>query len=255
MKGEAQQTAAFLLGRIQELRQQLSQMDAKATKMVEERDKMIHHLVDRIQEQDTKIRELNTSVARMQGNAMRQPFEPGNGAEVRIHTPEGLPSSSQGYPMGHMFSQQPIELFSPAQDSTSQKLGEKPLGSVGRTAKDDSVGKLMVQVGTKSSQPVEDVISNMKSMLAQIEKQVSRSPSAKHPSDKGSSGSSSSSQKPGGGGSPGGSDHESGSSVAASGSTSSNKSPYDAEKKLTRMKGYEVSRYRQIPRMQQSVEG
>ena len=215
VKGEAQQTVALLEGRIQELRQRLSQTDAKATKMVEERDKMIHHLVDRIQEQDTKIRELNATVARMQGNAVRQPFESGNGAEVRVHTPEGLPSPSQGYTTGHMFSQQPIELSLPAQDSTSQKLGEMPLGSVGRTAKEDSVGKLMVQVGKKSSQPVEDLISNMKSMLAQIEKQVSRSPSAKHPSDKGSS-------------------------VAASGSTFSIKSPYDVEKKLTRIKGYMI---------------
>ena len=244
VKGEAQQTVALLEGRIQELRQQLSQMDSKATKMVEERDKMIHHLVDRIQEQDAKVRELNATVARMQGNAMRQPFESGNGAEVRIHTPEGLPSSSQG----HMFSQQPIELSLPAQDSKSQKLGEMPLGSVGRTAKDDSVGKLMAQVGKKSSQPVEDVISDMKSMLAQIEKQVSRSPSAKHPSDKGSPSSSSSSQKPGGGGSPGGSDQESRSSVAASGSTSSVKSPYDVEKKLMRIKGYDNLKIASIPK-------
>ena len=89
-----------------------------------------------------------------------------------------------------MFSQSvsvgelPVALPSLAQDSGSQKFAEKPLGSAGQTARHERVGKTTAQVGKKSSQPVEDVILNMKSMLAQIEKQVSRSPSAKAPSDK-----------------------------------------------------------------------
>ena len=91
----------------------------------------------------------------------------------------------------------------------------------------------------------------MKSMLAQIEQQVSRSPSAREPSDKGSSSSSSSSQPGGGGGSPGGSDHESDGSVAAFGSSSSAKrdeNPYKTEKRLMRIKGYDSLKISAIPK-------
>ena len=88
-------------------------------------------------------------------------------------------------------------------------------------------------------------------MLAQIEQQVSRSPSAREPSDKGSSSSSSSSQPGGGGGSPGGSDHESDGSVAAFGSSSSAKrdeNPYKTEKRLMRIKGYDSLKISAIPK-------
>jgi hypothetical protein len=216
IKGEAQRTVALLEGRIQELMHELSHMEAKTHGMVEERNTMIIHLVDRIQEQDSKMSDLKSTIARMQGNAMRQPFETGNGAEIKIHTPEGFGSTSQGQPVGqplvHPSAQQAsveglqVGFSSLAQDSRGQKFGEKPLGSVRRsaTAKDEGSSKKdVVQRSKSSSPPVEDIISNMKSMLAQIEQQVSRSPSAREPSDKRSSSSSSSSQPGGGGGSPG----------------------------------------------------
>ena len=216
IKGEAQRTVALLEGRIQELMHELSHMEAKTHGMVEERNTMITHLVDRIQEQDSKMSDLKSTIARMQGNAMRQPFETGNGAEIKIHTPEGFGSTSQGQPVGqplvHRSAQQAsveglqVGFSSLAQDSRGQKFGEKPLGSVRRsaTAKDEGSSKKdVVQRSKSSSPPVEDIISNMKSMLAQIEQQVSRSPSAREPSDKRSSSSSSSSQPGGGGGSPG----------------------------------------------------
>ena len=67
--------------------EQMNHMDDRSKRMFNERDKMIFHLVDRIHEHDAMIRDLRATVARMQGIAMRQPFESGNGADMRLHTP------------------------------------------------------------------------------------------------------------------------------------------------------------------------
>ena len=256
VKSDAQVAIAKLEGRISELTRENNQMRVEAKRMLEERDGTIYSLVQRVNEQDTLIKDLQSTNSKLKETAMRSHVEPDNGTEFKIHTPTGYRSASQGlfpdvvpFDLFEGMPDRVNEPFAVPQDPKSQLTSAKPSGSTGRVTKDGSKSKRVQKDNDERNQPVHAMISELKSTLANLEQRVSRSPSAKDPSEGKGSSSSSSSQPRGGGGSPGGSSPGSGNEERSSKSSGSDDDdPYRREKRLMRVKGYDSLKIASIPK-------
>lgn len=184
---DASLTVASLEQRISNMMQESDRFRNIAQRMLDEREGAICSLTSRVGEQNKLISELRATISRMQDSAMRRPFNADNGAEVRIHTPEGLHAAGlQTTIHGPNLEAMPAFGYpSMSQDLQNRKTGEQPSGSAGRRAKRGGRDKGIAKEGG-SSQPVHTMISELKSALAQLEQRVSRSPSVGNPSEGGS---------------------------------------------------------------------
>jgi vacuolar-type H+-ATPase subunit H len=203
LRVESQQQVSMLEGRMAEL----VRIHEDLHKKQDEQTAFFDSLIQQIQNQ-------NQVISQMQQAPMRPVASgPSNGTEFhQICTPVGHNPLHSELRVGSEFAQEMIHQKDlGVQPSGSARLGGvMPLGSVVQGDTGSSKGNRPKQhQASKESQKVESAMREIKSLVARLENHVSRSPSARAPSDKGDSSSSSSSSQPGGGGgSPGGSNPE-----------------------------------------------